>query len=106
MAMTARLHDFYPKEWPQLAYEIKAANGWRCMACDCQCRRPGEMKLKGVPILTVAHLTQDYEAEWVQVAALCRLCHLRHDAHLSWVARRRQQRWRRQRAGQLPLGVI
>jgi hypothetical protein len=91
--------DLYPVEWPQLAAEIKQANHFVCQMCGEECRR--QSGDRSLPVLTIAHIDQDYEAEAVFVAALCVRCHLVHDAPLGWVARRRHERWRQQRAGQL-----
>lgn len=99
-----RLFDsLYPTDWPHLAREIKEACGWRCLQCGRQCRRPGEFWLGWEYQLTVAHISQDYAAPVVLVAALCVKCHLRHDAPLVWVARRRNARARQMAAGQLEL---
>lgn len=100
---TLMRHDYYPVDWPAIARAVKEANGWRCQACGKQCRRPGELNLGWEYTLTVAHLTQDYDADAVTVAALCLPCHLRYDARHSWIARLRRLRWRRVRAGQLEI---
>lgn len=86
-----------------IARSIKSAVGYRCMVCDRLCRRPGELWLGWDYELHVAHLSQDYTAPVVTVAALCGACHFRHDSTLSWVARRRVERWRQREAGQLAL---
>lgn len=91
----------YPDDWPTIATLVKEANGYVCMACDKQCRRPGELYLGWEYTLTVAHICQDYEAEAVYVAPLCARCHLLYDAPHGWLARRRHMRLRRQFAGQL-----
>jgi hypothetical protein len=88
--------NLYPADWAVIAQAVKEANQYRCAACDRQCRRPGEFYLGWQYELTCAHITQDYAAPVVQLAALCLPCHLRHDARLVWVARRRK-------AGQLTL---
>jgi hypothetical protein len=93
----------YPDDWQRIASEIKVICAWRCQACGKQCRRPGEMSLGWQYELSVAHLTQDYDAEAVTVAALCKPCHLAHDSHFSGIARQRRQRLRRQIAGQLDM---
>lgn len=93
----------YPLEWEAIARAVKQTCDWQCLQCDRQCRRPGEFYLGWRDTLTCAHITQDYDAPVVLVACLCTLCHLKHDAPLVWVARRRAQRWRMQRAGQLEL---
>lgn len=86
-----------------LAREIKELSGWRCLACDRLCRRPGELNLGWEYVLTVAHVTQIYEGDAVQLAALCLPCHLRMDAPFTWWARRRHQHVRRVLAGQLEI---
>lgn len=86
-----------------IAQAVKEANDWRCQACGKKCRSPGELFLGWQFTLTCAHLTPDYDSEVITVAALCVACHLRLDSPWVWVARRRQQRLRRQRAGQLTL---
>lgn len=94
---------FYPADWPTLTREIKEANGYVCLGCQRQCRRPGEMWLGWEYELSCAHICQDYEAEAVYVAALCLPCHLRFDAPHSWIARRRRNRLRQHIAGQLDI---
>lgn len=93
--------DLYPAQWPAIAVTIKEACGWICQSCGRQCRRPGQFYLGWEYELTLAHLTQDYEAEAVTVAALCVPCHFAYDAPLVWVARRRWARYRLREAGQL-----
>lgn len=95
----------YPRDWKSIAVEIKAANDWQCQQCGKQCRRPGEFYLGWEYELSVAHICQDYEAEAVFVAALCKPCHFKHDAPLVWVARRRKDKARQLRAGQLRLNL-
>lgn len=101
--MKAKARREYPTHWSQIAYEVKAANDWRCQACGRLCRRPGELYLGWEWELTCAHLSQDYDAEAVTVAALCVRCHLAYDAAHSWVARCRAVRRRQQAAGQLAI---
>lgn len=93
----------YPSDWPTIAYAVKSGNHWRCQACNKLCRRPGEMYLGWEYEIALAHLCQDYEAEAINVAALCAACHLAYDAGHSWIARQRQMRARMERAGQLVL---
>lgn len=93
----------YPNNWPQLSREIRELCNWRCQACDKQCRRPGEFYLGWQYELTLAHLTQHYDAESITVAALCLPCHLKYDAGFAWVARRRHEHVRRLLAGQLTI---
>jgi hypothetical protein len=93
--------DFYPHGWDEIATAIKEACRWHCQVCNRLCRRPGEFWLGWEYELHVAHITQDYEAEAVTVAALCGECHFLHDAPLVWVARHRAERYRRLQRGQL-----
>jgi hypothetical protein len=93
----------YPCDWSEVSYFIRIANDWRCMECDKQCRRPGELYLGWEYTLTVAHICQDYDGEAIYVAPLCLPCHLAFDAPHSWIARRRQLRWRLHHAGQLTM---
>ena len=96
-------HQLYPSDWPALAREIKHICGYTCQACGVQCRRPGEFWLGWHYELTVAHISQDYDGEVVQLAALCLPCHLRYDAAHSFIARQRRRRLRQRQAGQLTL---
>lgn len=97
--------DFYPVDWSELSLLIKSANLWRCQMCNVECRsEPSAPKgLPSKPVLTVAHIDQDYEADAIFVAALCVRCHLIHDAPFGWISRRRHERWRARQAGQLEL---
>ena len=53
-------------------------------------------------VLTVAHYDPfSYDQEWAYLVPLCAPCHLRLDSAWSWYFRHRNQRRRRQRAGQL-----
>lgn len=70
----------YPKDWEQLAFEVKRDAGWRCEKCGIQCRRPGEPYVTGRFVLTVAHLNhvpEDCRRE--NLMALCAPCHLKID---------------------------
>lgn len=93
----------YPTNWQTIARDIKDACGWRCQACERQCRRPGEFFLGWQYELTLAHYWHEYDTPTAFVVALCSECHLRHDAPFAWPARRRAARARQQRAGQLAL---
>lgn len=93
--------DFYPVDWSELSLLIKSANKWRCQMCGVECR--SEPSDRSKPVLTVAHIDQDYEADAIFVAALCVRCHLIHDAPFGWISRRRHERWRARQAGQLEL---
>lgn len=93
----------YCDNWRTVSTEIKQSVGYCCTVCARQCRRPGEFYLGWEYEMHLAHITQDYLAPVIQVQPICARCHLRHDAPLSWVARRRVERWRRRMAGQLEL---
>lgn len=95
--------SLYPNDWPAIALAVKEANNWCCQACGKQCRRPGELNLGWQFTLTCAHINQNYDSEISSVCPLCVPCHLKMDAPLVWVARRRRQRLRRHLAGQLML---
>lgn len=93
----------YPDDWAEIAHKVKEANDWRCQECDRQCRRPGEAFDGHDRTLALAHISQDYEADWIQVACLCRGCHMLHDAPYGWLARLRNIRLRLRLAGQLEI---
>lgn len=102
--MPIKYTENYPVDWAQLAIHVKEANGYVCQACDKQCRRPGEPFQTHARALTVAHVDHDYDSPEIFVAALCSVCHLKMDATHSGRFRRRNENWRRQRAGQLAWG--
>ena len=71
----------YPKNWKEIAFEIKQKAGWRCEVCGKQCRRPGEPFDTHKRTLTVAHLNhtpEDVRPE--NLKAMCAPCHLKNDA--------------------------
>lgn len=71
----------YPREWNQIALQIKEETGWKCQQCGKQCRRPGETFDTHKRTLTVAHLNhipEDCRKE--NLKAMCAPCHLRYDA--------------------------
>lgn len=96
----------YPCDWRDIAFVVKELNDWTCQACGLQCRRPGEAFDGHKRTLTLAHITQDYEADAIFVACLCSRCHLLYDAPHSGIARRRNRRIRQRQAGQLDLLAI
>src|SRR5215471_6713337 len=95
--------DAYPSDWDAIAFAIKDACGWTCLACGKECRRPDEPFDTMRRTLTVAHYDQDYSSAEIYVVALCTRCHLRLDAPFAWMYRRRYARERQKRAGQLIL---
>ena len=95
-----KYHENYPQDWPAIALAVKDANGYVCQMCGQQCTRPGEPYDRR-RILTVAHLDHDYDGPAIFVAPICVICHFQYDAGLGARFRRRNERWRRSRAGQL-----
>lgn len=95
--------EIYPVDWPELAFAIKDACGWRCQQCDKPCRRPGQKFINHDDTLTIAHWDNEYLTPAVFVVAICWPCHRAHDASFGGAARRRWGHIRRQRAGQLEL---
>lgn len=85
----------YPSDWNEIATQVKAAAGWRCVRCghphdtpnnpaDCDdgCDQekhgPGPRKQR---VLTVHHLDGDKSnCRWWNLAALCQVCHLKIQA--------------------------
>ena len=74
--------NLYPKDWSQIAWQLKEAANWTCAQCGVQrgqevCNRHGAL----VPvIMTVAHLDHDPWNPDARLAVLCAPCHLRYDA--------------------------
>ena len=73
----------YPKDWHQIALNIKQAAGWRCQHCQRLCLRPGEKPLSLTrsewthATLSVHHsnfMPEDNTKE--NLIALCTPCHL------------------------------
>lgn len=62
----------YPKNWRQIAIDVKAEAGGHCIRCG-HVHDP-----QGFYVLTVHHLDGDKtNCEWWNLAALCQRCHLR-----------------------------
>lgn len=71
----------YPKDWKQIATQVKEKAGWKCEECGKQCRRPGEPFDTHRRTLTVAHLNHTPEdCRRENLRALCAPCNLRYDA--------------------------
>ena len=84
----------YPKNWEQIAFEIKEAAGWKCEECGKQCRKPGEQFDTHRNTLTVAHMNHIPEdVSKGNLKALCAPCHLRYDAkhHAETRKKRREE---------------
>lgn len=100
--MALKYRDAYPVDWEAISLAIKDANGWRCGACDVQCTRPGEPYRGPRYMLTCAHVDPNsYTQDFAQLAPLCSVCHMVMDAPFGWLARRRHERSRREKLGQL-----
>lgn len=70
----------YPKDWKQIAFEVKQEAGWKCEECGVQCYRPGQRVTDHGLVLTVAHLNHTPEdCRRENLRALCARCHLRYD---------------------------
>lgn len=113
--------SLYPKNWPQLAYSVKAAASWRCQECDRLCRKPGETVANFAQrlhengamdsevfqhpqrwCLTTAHLDHiPSNSELSNLRALCAGCHCRYDNQPRHRATRK--RLKKERQGQLTL---
>jgi hypothetical protein len=100
--MPSKYTENYPEDWHEFAALVKEANHYVCQLCGQQCTRPGEPYDRR-RILTVAHLDHDYDSPEIFVAALCVVCHFDLDRGLGGRFRRRNERWRRLRAGQLQI---
>lgn len=71
----------YPKDWKNIAFNVKSKAKWKCQKCGKQCRWPGEQFDTHKRTLTVAHLNhkpEDVREE--NLMAMCAPCHLRYDA--------------------------
>lgn len=85
----------YPKDWNQIAFDVKERANWQCQHCGKICRKSGESladfsnRMRGTDrevlekpqrfTLTVAHLDHDPSNPMARLAALCSVCHLRYD---------------------------
>lgn len=88
--------DRYPKDWKQIATQVKEEAGWKCEECGKQCRRPGEPFDTHRRTLTVAHLNHTPEdCRRENLRALCAPCRLRYDAPHHAETRRRRAKERR-----------
>lgn len=117
----------YPSAWDQIATFIKTLNNWQCAECGKQCKRPDQSRLEFLEqirtrrisecpvileylehptrwVLTVAHLNHRPEDCRIEnLLPLCAPCHCRYDTTPE--ARAIKRRLKREREGQLSLGV-
>lgn len=114
----------YPKDWEQMAFEIKQAAKWTCEGCGRPCLRPGESVSAFVAritadmplwltydpashprrfLLSVAHLDhRPQNCDRANLKAWCCPCHCRYDlAQMT-----RKKRLKAEREGQLRLEGI
>ena len=86
----------YPKDWKQIAAQVKEEAGWKCEECGKQCRRPGEPFDTHRRTLTVHHIDHTPEnCERSNLVAPCAPCHLRADKHHHVRTRKRRAEERR-----------
>lgn len=71
----------YPKEWPVISLWVRLCAGWRCEWCNAEQGKPNPAT-GSIVVLTVAHVLNDDPGDVrpCNLAALCQLCHNRHDA--------------------------
>ena len=81
MPIRAEMRDRYPKEWPIISLWVRVCACWRCEWCAAAQGKPHPVTGSKV-VLTVAHILCDDPADVrpANLAALCQLCHNRHDA--------------------------
>lgn len=61
----------YPKNWAEIAHQVKEAAGWRCVRCG------RAHDIASGYMLTVHHLDLNKSnCRWWNLAALCQRCHL------------------------------
>ena len=71
----------YPKNWKDIAMNVKTVSGWKCMECGMQCRKPGEpfdTHRRTLTVHHINHIPEDCREE--NLIALCASCHLKTDA--------------------------
>ena len=100
----SKYKENFPNDWNEIAAFVKVSNNYVCQSCGQQCTRPSEPYDRR-RILTVAHFDHDYDSPEIFVACLCVICHFHFDRGLGGRFRRRNERWRRQRAGQLQIAL-
>lgn len=72
--------ELYPKNWKQIAFQVKEESGWKCEICGQQCRRPVEPFDTHRRTLTVMHLDQNPQnCDRSNLKAGCSKCHLAYD---------------------------
>lgn len=81
MPIRAEMKSRYPIEWPMISLWVRVCAGWRCEWCNAEQGEPNPVTGSKV-VLTTAHVLNDApeDVRPVNLAALCQLCHNRHDA--------------------------
>jgi len=98
----------YPGNWDEIAKERKEQAGWSCDHCGA---KQGETKWGSTSkrfytvLLAAAHLDHDTSNPDARLAVLCQPCHLKYDGKQHWRTRRKNEREKQERAGQLSLFV-
>ena len=71
--------NYHPK-WKKISYFIRAYRArWKCEWCNAENGFP-HPKTKSNVVLTVAHIDHNIaNNSFFNLAALCQLCHLKHD---------------------------
>jgi len=81
--------DLYPKNWDEIAFQIKEAADWTCQKCLKKCLEPHEIVTRyksdrrdwAIHTLTVHHIDhKPMNCDRKNLIALCSVCHLRQHA--------------------------
>lgn len=71
----------YPKNWKEIAFQIKEECDWQCELCGKQCRRPGEKFDTHKRTATVMHCNHiEMDVDPANLRCACAPCHLKYDA--------------------------
>lgn len=87
----------YPRDWQlRRRFILTYRAGNRCEWCGARNREPNPAT-GSIVVLTLAHVgdRRPEAASLLNLAALCQLCHLRHDNPTRWAERRRRLEARR-----------
>ena len=68
----------YPKNWKEIAHNVKEEADWHCKCCRKKCYEPDEKPVNAAFILAVHHLDlQPENCNKENLLALCSVCHIR-----------------------------